>query len=195
MTDPGPLDLLRTVVEILDDLGVPYALGGSIASSFIGEPRSTVDVDVAIRLEAELVDDLLRRAGASFYLPEEAARRAIEAHESFNLLDTETAMKVDLFVVGDSLLDRMQIERRIPVQVPGFSTALWVTSPEDQVLRKLAWFRSGGSVSDRQWRDVVGILRVQAPTIDVAYLQRTALEVDLHRELAAALTKAGLVER
>lgn len=195
MTDPGPLDLLRTVVEILDDLGVPYALGGSIASSFIGEPRSTVDVDVAIRLEAELVDDLLRRAGASFYLPEEAARRAIEAHESFNLLDTETAMKVDLFVVGDSLLDRMQIERRIPVQVPGFSTALWVTSPEDQVLRKLAWFRSGGSVSDRQWRDVVGILRVQAPTIDVAYLQRTALEVDLHRELAAALTEAGLVER
>jgi hypothetical protein len=195
MTDPGPLDLLRTVVEILDDLGVPYALGGSIASSFIGEPRSTVDVDVAIRLEAELVDDLLRRAGASFYLPEEAARRAIEAHESFNLLDTETAMKVDLFVVGDSLLDRMQIERRIPVQVPGFSTALWVTSPEDQVLRKLAWFRSGGSVSDRQWRDVVGILRVQAPTIDLAYLQRTALEVDLHRELAAALTEAGHVER
>lgn len=195
MTDPGPLDLLRTVVEILDDLGVPYALGGSIASSFIGEPRSTVDVDVAIRLEAELVDDLLRRAGASFYLPEEAARRAIEAHESFNLLDTETAMKVDLFVVGDSLLDRMQIERRIPVQVPGFLTALWVTSPEDQVLRKLAWFRSGGSVSDRQWRDVVGILRVQAPTIDVAYLQRTALEVDLDRELAAALAEAGLVER
>jgi hypothetical protein len=195
MTDPGPLDLLRAVVEILDDLGVPYALGGSMASSFIGEPRSTVDVDVAIRLEAELVEDLLRRARASFYLPEEAARRAIEAHESFNLLDTETAMKVDLFVVGDSLLDRMQIERRIQVQVPGFPVALWVTSPEDQVLRKLAWFRSGGSVSDRQWRDVVGILRVQAPTIDVAYVQRTALEVGLDRDLAAALVEAGLVER
>jgi len=190
MSVKGPFDLVRQMAEILDDLGVPYALGGSMASSLLGEPRSTVDVDMAIRLEGATGEALLERVSAAFYVPVDAARAAIRSHSSFNLVDTASALKVDLFVVGDGLLDRMQIERRTRVAVPGVANGIWVTAPEDQVLRKLDWFRQGGSTSDRQWRDVVGILRIHRESMDLSYLQSSASEVGLTGELEEALRQA-----
>lgn len=84
----GPLELVGQVVTILDELGIPYALGGSMASSLIGEPRSTVDVDIAIKLEHDAGAALLERASAEFYVPVDSARVAIQAHSSFNIIDT-----------------------------------------------------------------------------------------------------------
>lgn len=124
----GPFDLLCQVAELLDDIGVQYALGGSMASSLFGEPRTTVDVDVAIRVDDASGEALLERVDAAFSVSLEAARRAIAANSSFNLVDTASAIKVDLFV-GDGLLDRMQIERRVRVAVPGAENGIWVTSP------------------------------------------------------------------
>lgn len=186
----GPLDLVLHMAQILDDLTIPYALGGSLASSLFGEPRSTVDVDLAIRLAPDQEAALLDRATAEFYVPIDAARAAIRTHSSFNLVDTDNGLKVDLFVLGDGLLDRMQIERRIQVIVPGAIEGVWVTSPEDQVLRKLDWYRSGGAISDRQWRDVVGILRNRADDLDLEYLTNTAREVGLADLLADALAQS-----
>ncbi|HEY5172402.1 MAG TPA: hypothetical protein VIK54_11820 [Acidimicrobiia bacterium] len=88
---------------MLDALGIAYALGGSMASSLVGEPRSTVDVDIAIKLENEAGAALLERATAEFYVPIDAARAAIDAHSSFNLVDTAYGLKVDLFVLGEGL--------------------------------------------------------------------------------------------
>jgi len=188
----GPFALVRHMAAIFDDLGVPYALGGSLASSLIGEPRSTVDVDMAVRLDAASGDDLLERVSDEFYVPVDLARAAILAHSSFNLIDTANALKVDIFVVGDGLLDRMQIERRFLVEMPGVDSGIWVTSAEDQVLRKLDWFRQGGSISDRQWRDVVGILRVLGDALDVDYLQTMARTCGLIDDLDAALREVGI---
>ncbi len=188
----GPFDLVRQMVEILDDLGVPYALGGSMASSLLGEPRSTVDVDMAVRLDETTGDALLERVAATFYVPVEAARQAISDRSSFNLVDTASALKVDLFVVGDGLLDRMQIERRVLIAIPGAANGIWVTAPEDQVLRKLDWFRQGASMSDRQWRDVVGILRLHRQAMDLEYLRSSASEVGLTDELDEALRQAAV---
>jgi hypothetical protein len=185
-----PLGLLLRAVALLDDLGIPYALGGSLASTFFGEPRSTTDVDLAVVVDVETGERLLARADAEFYVPTESARQAIREHDSFNLLSIEGGMKVDLFVLGDGLLDRRQIERRINIAVPGAGDGLWVTSPEDQVLRKLDWFRQTGSTSDRQWRDVLGILRVCGESLDLDDLRATAVELGLTDLLARALDDA-----
>jgi hypothetical protein len=194
MPAKGPFDLVRQMSQILDDLGIPYALGGSMASSLLGEPRSTVDVDMAVRLDAIAADALLDRVGEQFYVPIESAREAIRDRSSFNLVDTSSALKIDLFVVGDGLLDRMQLERRVLTPVPGTPHGIWVTAPEDQVLRKLDWFRQTASTSDRQWRDVVGILRVQGESMDLDYLWASASEIGLVEDLEEALRQAATID-
>lgn len=186
----GPLDLLDRVVAILEALCIPYALGGSLASSLVGEPRATADVDIAVQLDVETAPAFLERLGAEFYLPVEDATTAVRQRSSFNVIDTVGALKVDLFVVGPGLLDRMQIERRSRVSIPGHPLPIWVTSAEDQVLRKLDWYRSTGETSDRQVQDVLGILRAQRDRLDVAYLRETAAETDLSALLEAALELA-----
>ncbi|MGO9877409.1 MAG: hypothetical protein ACLPVY_26825 [Acidimicrobiia bacterium] len=188
----GPLELAVQVAAILDELGIPYALGGSMASSLVGEPRSTVDVDIAIKLEREAGTALLEHANAEFYVPFEAAWTAIHDHSSFNLVDTAHGLKVDLFVLGEGLLDRRQIERRTNVAIPGIADRIWVTSPEDQVLRKLDWYRSTGHESDRQWRDTVGILRIQGDVMDREYLKETARQLSLEALLAVATDEANV---
>ncbi len=187
----GPLALVLRMAEVLDELGLRYALGGSMASSLLGEPRSTVDVDLAVQLDLASGEALFDRVDDAFYVPLDAARTAIRRQSSFNLVDTTNALKVDIFVLGDGLLDRMQIERRVLVDVPGAPSGIWVTSPEDQVLRKLDWYRQGERVSDRQWRDVVGILRVRRGSLDDAYLAATAVALDLADDLEEARRQAG----
>lgn len=187
----GPFALVRHMAAIFEELGVAYALGGSLASLLIGEPRSTVDVETAVRLDAASGDELLERLSAEFYVPTDLARQAIRTHSSFNLIDTSNALKVDIFVVGDGLLDRMQLERRFLVEVPGVDVGIWVTSAEDQVLRKLDSYHQGGSISDRQWRDVVGILRVHRAAVDFEYLTAMAQSCGMSDDLGAAMREAG----
>jgi len=122
-------------------------------------------------------------------------REAVRRRSSFNAVHVASVEKVDFFVLGDGLLDRRQLERRRRVVLSDEPRReLWVTSPEDQVLRKLTWFRAGGGVSDRQWRDVVGILSAQAGSLDRANLVQAAAELGLGDLLARALVDAGLRE-
>ena len=186
MTD-GPLVLAMRVARMLDEVGATYALGGSLASSLMGEPRSTADVDIAVRVPPEAGEMLLADLAAEFYVPPEAARAAVSAGGSFNVLDTASSLKVDLFVLGKDLLDRMQIERRVFVALSADGEGLWVSSPEDQILRKLDWYRRGGRVSERQWQDVVGIIRVHGGGLDLDYLNSVAREVALEELLSDAL--------
>jgi len=185
-----PIALALRVAAILDEHDISYALGGSVASSMFGEPRGTIDIDMAIRLEQRQLADLLNTLEVEFYVPAEAARQAVEQSTSFNLIDDD-GLKVDLFVLGESPLDRHQLEHRQRILVsedpPRY---LWVSSPASQVLRKLEWYQAGGSVSERQWRDVVGILRAQRSTLDLADLTHTAQTVGLGEILDTALRNA-----
>ncbi|MGE0728427.1 MAG: hypothetical protein AB7O92_08395 [Acidimicrobiia bacterium] len=127
----SPLDIVADLSALLDELNIPYVLGGSVASSLIGEPRTTVDVDFAVRLQLTDLDRLAVRLADTYDLPTLAARNAVEHAGSFNLLHTTAAMKVDLFVLGDGLLDRNQIDRRIDVTIRTHPpTRTWITSPE-----------------------------------------------------------------
>ena len=187
----GPLELVRQVGAMLEELGIEWVLGGSLASSLYGEPRSTVDVDVAVVIQPDGIDRLIDRAKRDFFVAEASARDAAVNHSAFNMLDTEHGLKVDIFVLGDRILDRQQLARRVRTAIAPDETA-WVTAPEDQVLRKLDWYRIGGGSSERQWRDVLGLLLVQGAALDLAYLEETAREVGLDDLLAEALAQAEL---
>lgn len=189
----GPIDLALRIAALLDSLEIPYVLGGSLASSLVGEPRTTVDLDFAIRLRSEDVAPLLAALGTEYYVSSEAVQSAVARTASFKIVKLDSVEKVDLFVLGDGLLDRRQLARRQRLVVSESPRReLWVGSPEDQVLRKLDWYRAGGGVSDRQWRDVLGILAVQAARLDRADLESAAADLGLAELLARAFQEAGV---
>lgn len=173
MTDAvDAITIALQVTSALDALGVVHTIGGSIASSMAGEPRSTIDVDIVADLKAEHVAGLVAALQQDFYLDETALRRAVADLSSANLIHHETSIKIDLFIAGGTPLDRQQLARRLRVDVGG--RTLHVHPPEDILLQKLRWYRKGGEVSDRQWRDVVGIVRVQGTRLDRTYLYSQA---------------------
>jgi hypothetical protein len=90
-----------------------------------------------------------------------------------------------LFVAGGTPIDALQLSRRREVDLDG--RRIFVHPPEDILLQKLRWFKAGGAVSDRQWRDVLGIIRVQAGRLDREYLEEQAEVLGVSDVLAQAL--------
>lgn len=186
---------LRHTVEALERLGIGYAIGGSIASSLHGASRMTRDADIT----AELMDDRIEAfvaafPPAEFYLSPDAVRDAIHTRSTFNILHPSTGYKIDIFVRKDDPFERTAFARRGQYQIaelPG--RVVQVHSPEDILLFKLRWFRIGGEISDRQWGDIQGVMRVQADRLDLAYLHKWADEIGVGDLLAKGLAEAGLM--
>jgi hypothetical protein len=168
-----PIETALHVSRLLDALGIVHTIGGSIASSFAGEPRSTLDIDIVAAIEDRHVEPLVAAFSPEFYVDADALRRAVRAHASTNLIHQRTQLKVDLFVAGGTPLDAGQLARRLSVDV-GNGRILHVHPPEDILLQKLHWHRRGGEISDRQWRDIAGIVRVQAGRLNREYLRDNA---------------------
>jgi hypothetical protein len=191
--DPDPYAVARAVIEALDELGVASTVGGSIASSFAGEPRSTIDIDIVVALETQHVHDLVRRLEPDFYVDEQALLRAVRMRASANLIHQQTMLKVDLFVAGGTPLDAQQLARRQRVTLAD-GREIFVHPPEDILLQKLRWYRLGGNRSDRQWRDVIAIIRVQGTRLDREYLERNAPALDVAGLLGRAFDEAAPTE-
>ncbi len=181
--------VLAAIGRAFDALGVDWAVGGSLASAAYGEPRATNDVDVIALLDeaqARRLGDLL---GETFYWSEEAAVEAVERHDSFNVIDQRSFLKVDVFVPPPGPLGDGQLRRRRTLALME-GIAVPVLAPEDVVLQKLRWYRLGGGVSDRQWRDLVEVLRSH-DGLDDAYLDEVAAATDMEALLARARTDAA----
>ncbi|HKE14319.1 MAG TPA: hypothetical protein VKB80_05630 [Kofleriaceae bacterium] len=187
------LSALLDAVQCLEQMGLVYAIGGSVASSVFGEPRASADADMIVELTEARLSELVARLGARFYVSEEAAREAIRRHSSFNVIHEGSAYKLDMFVAGPDQLDREQLRRREQVALTGHpESRAYVTAAENIVLRKLDGSRKGGGVSEQQWRDVLGVLKVQGLALDMVYLRDVACSEGLEGLLDRALGEAGL---
>ncbi|HVL67322.1 MAG TPA: nucleotidyl transferase AbiEii/AbiGii toxin family protein [Vicinamibacterales bacterium] len=184
-----PIAVAVRVAHILDGMGIAHTIGGSLASSMAGEPRSTVDIDFVLAIEESHVDALAAALEPEFYVDADALRRAVRSRGTANLIHHDTQLKIDFFTAGGTPLDLHQIARRREVTL-GPGRTIHVHPPEDILLQKLRWYRLGGETSDRQWRDILAIVRVQGTRLDRAYLdaQSPVLGVQdlLHRALGEA---------
>ncbi len=189
--------VLRKVIAVLDELDIPYFVGGSVASGAWGIPRSTHDVDLVVRMTlATDIDGIVSRLQDEFYVDGELIRDAITHQGSFNLLYLLTMIKADVFIAPTTPWREQAWERRRlrPVGVEDGPDAprLYFASAEDMVLQKLLWYRMAGEQSERQWGDVQGILRVQSALIDLDYLRHWAPEPGVADLLERALSDVGL---
>jgi len=193
MTMPNEIARITLLVaHALEQMGVPYAVGGSLASSLHGVMRSTLDVDIVADMRQEHIQPLVAALSEEFYVDEEMMRDALRRRSSFNLIHYATAFKVDIFIRKIRPFDQMQLERRkLAVIVADPEQSVYVLSPEDTLLAKLEWYRLGGEVSERQWRDVLGILQVREGELDLDYVRTWARELQVTDLLERALNEAG----
>jgi hypothetical protein len=194
LTDSGELATAwGPVVAALEALNVAYYVGGSLASSTHGTPRSTLDVDLVADLRPEHVEGFLRSLAAGYYLDEARIRHAVAHRRSFNLIHLATMFKVDVFVSKDRPFDRSALARAElhPLGLSPAAGLVRVASPEDTVLAKLEWYRAGAETSERQWSDILGVLRTKRDALDRRYLDRQAEALAVSDLLDRALREAS----
>ena len=192
-----PEEALQVVLEIarlLDNLGVPYLVGGSLASSLHGIPRATQDADLLANLRIEHVQPFAAAVSPSFYVDAERVRHAVQRRSSFNLVHLKTAIKVDIFVLKPDPMSLQEMARRQILPVPGEpGTVLQVATAEDTILQKLLWYQIGNRLSEGQWRDVLGVLKVQRTRLDLDYLKEWAPRIGVDDLLRQAFEDSGIV--
>jgi hypothetical protein len=112
-----------------------------------------------------------------------------------NVIHLDTMQKVDIFLLSDQPLAQAEMQRRQQLVITQNPERLaWLPSSEDIILQKLIWYRLGDRVSDREWRDVLGVLKVQACRLDFNYLAQWAETLKLADLLAQALREAGIID-
>lgn len=184
------LAALEPVVDALVGLGVRYRVGGSVASSALGVPRSTLDVDIACELALEHVSRFVSLLANGYYIDADMIADAIRRRASFNLIHLRTMLKVDIFVRKGRAFEEQSFERVVqkPLDDADGARLFDITTAEDIILHKLEWFRLGEEVSERQWKDVVGVIAVQGSVLDLGHLRRWARVLGVDELLERALT-------
>jgi hypothetical protein len=190
---PEPIAVTITVTATLEKLGVRYLIGGSLASTVHGMVRTTQDSDIVAEMRPEHVESFVRALENEFYIDEESITSAVAQHTSFNIIHRESMFKVDVFVPVLRPFVREQLSRaRKQVFAVEPQVEALVATAEDTLLAKLEWYRMGGEVSERQWRDVLGILKIQAGNLDLSYLRQWAKELNVSDLLERALTESTI---
>lgn len=188
-----PIEVTVEIARILEELGVEYLVGGSLASSLHGHPRSTQDIDLVADLLPEHIDRLAAALEGRFYFDEPAIRDAVSRRSTFNVIHLRTLFKVDVFVAGNDLPTRRELQRR---QFYALETdppeSLIVASPEDIVVQKLSWYRLGNHVSERQWLDALNVLGVRGKHLDREYMRDLAVHMGVEDLLIRIFQQAGL---
>jgi hypothetical protein len=187
--DSEPIQVTRKVVSAFEQLDIPYLIGGSFASAVHGVVRATMDADVVADINPSQVPSLVGLLQKEFYISSDMIMEAIRHTSSFNLIHLDTMFKVDVFILKQRPFDLNQMQRRIsqslgdtPDEQAYFCTA------EDIILAKLEWYRTGGELSERQWRDILGVLGLQGDRLDFDYLKKWSATLGVQDLLERAVT-------
>jgi hypothetical protein len=181
VSDAG--DFLARIVGALNEAGIPHMVAGSVASTHHGVPRTTQDIDLVIEATgATLKAFIAGLSPVAYYVSEEAALDALRLQGMFNVIDMATGWKVDLIIRKRRPFSVEEFRRRAPARLLGAD--VFVATPEDTILTKLEWASMSGS--ERQLRDVAGVVEVKRGALDVDYIERWAVElgvVELWRKI------------
>ena len=164
---------LLEVISLLNKLGIPYMLTGSLAKTFYATPRMTRDIDIVVELEASDVTSVVTGFEGSFYIDKDAVYSAIKESRMFNILHLRFHVKVDLIVRKVDEYRKVEFSRRRELTLNGIKC--WVVSPEDLILSKLWWAKD--SLSDLQLSDVKDLM--MSVQLDHAYIENWVKKLSL----------------
>jgi hypothetical protein len=190
MTNDPLIDVLSVICGHLDEVGVPYAITGSIASSIHGQPYASQDVDICLKMSADAGAKLAQKVAPRFYASSDAIMEAIRSRGMANLVDTASALKVDLSCLPDTPYFDQVLARRSKVEFEPGGPAFWLVSAEDVVLMKLLWRRE--SLSTKQWSNALSVVQVQGMQLDWPYLRRWSAELGIDDDLRKLQQEAGI---
>ncbi len=177
---------LRTLLAELEVLGAPYMLVGSVAALAYGRSRATQDFDLVVSLDETTARKLVRALPAErFYASEEAAVDAVRHATLFNIIDLATGWKVDVVPLKRRAFSQREFQRRRLVEVVGLR--MFVASVEDVIVAK--WSKLAGG-SSRQLDDVVALIELAGPQLDVQYVEESAAELGVTDGLRSACAAA-----
>jgi hypothetical protein len=189
---PEPIAVIVLVTQVFEKLKIPYLIGGSMASTVYGMVRTTQDVDIIAEMHLEHVQPFISTLQSEFYLDEEMIADSVQHNSSFNIIHRKTMFKVDVFIPRKTQFQKSEFNRaqkQIINEIPEISA--FFASPEDIILAKLEWFRMSSEVSERQWRDVIGIMKVRAGYLDLEYLRKWASKLNVNELLEKALKESS----
>ncbi|MBN2541999.1 hypothetical protein JXI42_03960 [bacterium] len=194
MITPDIIMVLEPVIEVLEKLSIPYYIGGSVASSVYGFPRTTLDVDLVAEIQDKHILTMKNKLQNDFYIDEDMIAKAIKNHSSFNLIHLKTSIKIDIFIPKQQPYQQNVIHRREKdtVVIENKEYKLYFATPEDIIINKLLWFELGERISERQWLDILGVMKVQGDLLDKDYLSTWAKRLGLIDLLSKAFSEAGV---
>jgi len=187
------LSALQPVANALVKFSIPYYIGGSIASSIYGMARATMDIDIVADVKLHHISLLKQELEKSYYIDEGMIKEAIQNSSSFNLIHLETVIKIDVFILKDIPYQQNALARKIKDTLEDdIKTEFYFSSPEDIIISKIQWYELGGKVSERQWLDVIGVIKIQGDSLDKNYLQVWAKKLEIYELLKNAFNDAEI---
>jgi hypothetical protein len=172
---------LIPVIDLLNELKIPYMLIGALAVNYYSVPRLTHDADILVEMKPEHAQTVAKRLQPAYYADADSIRDAIASRGESNLIHLDTGFKIDLWILEDTEFDRLRFSRRAPGRV--FGRDVFLSTPEDLILTKLVWFKQ--SDSQKHYLDAIGVYRAQKAILHADYL----------RDQAVALSVAALLKR
>jgi hypothetical protein len=188
------ISALEPIIKIFDEFKILYYIGGSIASSAYGAARSTLDVDVITNLLPEHIHILKEKLKNEYYIDEKMIANPIRTKSSFNLVHLESMLKIDFFILKNNPYSFKELERRVKDKIEDETNSIniYLCSPEDIILNKLEWYKLGGEISDRQWTDIIAVIKVQSENLDKDYLIYWSRQLEINNLLVKCFSECKI---